>query len=149
MWGNHLEWRKNFGTDEVLDYEYPEVEEVRKAYAHGYHKVDRQGRPVYIELVGRMDLEYFFQVTNFERYIRYFVREYERTIKERMVACTVSSGSLICQSLCILDLHGVKLTQARKVYNFIKQTSTLTQDNYPEMLGTMLIINAPWLFTGV
>ena len=31
----------------------------------------------------------------------------------------------------------------------IKEKSDLAQDNYPEILGNMFILNAPFLFTGI
>lgn len=38
---------------------------------------------------------------------------------------------------------------SKKVYNFIKKISSVMQDNYPECLGQMFIINAPFAFTAV
>lgn len=32
------------------------LELIRKNYPHGYHKTDRQGRPVYIERVGKFNI---------------------------------------------------------------------------------------------
>ena len=48
-----------------------------------------------------------------------------------------------------MDLKNVKLTSASKAYNFVKPASAMAQDNYPEILGNMFIINAPMLFTAV
>ena len=37
----------------------------------------------------------------------------------------------------------------KKVYGLIQMASKIGQDYYPEIMGNMLIINAPMLFTGV
>ena len=36
-----------------------------------------------------------------------------------------------------------------RVYGFIQKASKITQDYYPEQLGQLCIVNAPWTFTAV
>ena len=48
-----------------------------------------------------------------------------------------------------MDLKHVKLSNAGKAYDFVKPVSAMAQNNYPEILGNMFIINAPMLFTGI
>ena len=55
----------------------------------------------------------------------------------------------VSQTITILDLKDVKLGSASKAYNFVKPASEMAQDNYPEILGNMFIVNAPFLFTGI
>ncbi len=43
----------------------------------------------------------------------------------------------------------MQLTKASQSYDFVKPASELAQNNYPEILGNMFIINAPLLFTGI
>jgi len=59
-------------------------------------------------------------------------------------------GRRIEQSLTILDLKGSSMKMmSKQVYNFIQLASKIGQDNYPEILGNMFIINAPMLFSGI
>ncbi|KAG9149337.1 hypothetical protein Leryth_003302 [Lithospermum erythrorhizon] len=50
MWTEMLNWRI-----ENKDFVYVELEEVQRYYPHGYHGVDKKGRPVYIERLGKID----------------------------------------------------------------------------------------------
>lgn len=38
---------------------------------------------------------------------------------------------------------------SKKVYALIQLASKIGQDYYPEIMGQMFIVNAPFLFTGV
>lgn len=145
---NYFQWRTDFGTDHIFSFEFSEVTELKKFYPHGYHKTDRQGRPIYIECLGKLDLKQIFEVTNTDRMIKYYVREYERTLLNRLPACTQAAGVKVEQSLTILDLEGFSMKMmSKQTYDFIKIASSIAQDYYPEMLGQMFIVNAPTLFS--
>lgn len=45
-------------------------------------------------------------------------------------------------------MKGVGISKAGSVYGYIKQASAISQNYYPERLGKLYIINAPWGFAG-
>ncbi|PNX81523.1 sec14 cytosolic factor-like protein, partial [Trifolium pratense] len=64
---NYLKWRKEFRVDMIhKEFKFTEYTEVKKCYPHGYHGVDRCGRPVYIERIGMIDINKLWQVTTNE-----------------------------------------------------------------------------------
>lgn len=80
---------------------------MKKCYPHGYHGVDRHGRPVYIERIGLVDLDKLGQVTTHERFIRYHVSEQEKTLRVRFPACSLEAKRHIASTTSILDVNGI------------------------------------------
>jgi len=93
-------------------------------------------------------------------------------LKYRYYACSKAAGTLIEQSVTILDLKGVGMSivggkvfiyisKIIKIYNFllviiktkvkkfVKLAAKLAQDYYPEILGQMFMINTSSFFSFV
>lgn len=123
---------------------------VKKIYPHTYHKTDKLGRPIYIELMSKVDLSELFKITTEDRMIRYYIKEYERTTLYRFPNCSRVSNKIIEQSIVILDMEGIGLSiLTGKVKEFVKLASDLAQNYYPETLAKMFLINTSFFFSAV
>jgi hypothetical protein len=89
------------------------------------------------------------QFTTEERMLQNLVCEYEKMADPYLPACSRKSGHLLETSCTIMDLKGVGLSNAGSVYGYIQKASGISQNYYPERLGKLYVLNAPWGFATV
>lgn len=46
---------------------------MQEYYPHGYHKIDKKGRPIYIERQGQLRINELFALTNDERLVKHYI----------------------------------------------------------------------------
>jgi len=90
-----------------------------------------------------------YKITTSERMLKNLVTEYEKMSDPRLPACSRKAGKLLETSCTVMDMKGVGVTSIPSVYGYVRQASEISQNYYPERLGKLYIINAPWGFSSV
>lgn len=90
-----------------------------------------------------------YKITTAERMLQNLVVEYEKLADPRLPACSRKAGQLLETCCSVMDLKGVGLSKVSSVYSYVKSASAISQNYYPERLGKLYLINAPWGFSSV
>ena len=133
----------------VPNFDYKEKAEIFNYYPQYYHKTDKDGRPLYIEQLGKINLDAMRKITTDERMLSNLVVEYEKMSDPRLPACSRKAGHLLETSCSIMDLKGVGVGLMSSAYGYLQSASAISQNYYPERLGKLYVINAPWGFSSV
>ena len=151
MFKKFLQWRIDMKVDELREtYEMENLIEIKKVYPHGYHRTDKLGRPVYIELYDKTKVEELFKITTEEKMVKYYIKQYERQVKYIFPACSAVVQKPVEQSCTILDANGIGIfSLVGPIKGFVKIASDIGQDYYPEMLGKMTIVNVGLFFRAI
>ncbi|CAN7032046.1 unnamed protein product, partial [Brassica oleracea var. botrytis] len=143
-WEQMLKWRKEFGADRIIhDFNFKELDKVVRHYPQGYHGVDKDGRPIYIERLGKAHPGKLMDVTTIERYLKYHVQEFERALQEKLPACSIAAKRRVTTTTTILDVEGLGMKNfSPTAANLLASIAKVDCNYYPETLHRMFIVNA-------
>ncbi|KFK31364.1 hypothetical protein AALP_AA6G102800 [Arabis alpina] len=141
---NYMKWRMDSKVDLISKrFKFEEFGEVKKHYPHGFHKVDRNGRPIYIERLGMVDLNAFMKATTIERYVKYHIKEQEKTLSLRYPACSIASEKHVSSTTTILDVSGIGMSNFSKpARSLFMEIQKIDSNYYPETLHRLFVVNA-------
>ena len=71
MFQNNLKFRESNQIDSVLDFEFPEKNEVQDYYQNSWFGCDKIGRPFFIDRIGAINIKGCLQVSTDERIFRW------------------------------------------------------------------------------
>ncbi|KAH8060010.1 hypothetical protein JL722_4966 [Aureococcus anophagefferens] len=141
-WDDTRRWRG--GRADGILAERPLYGAIRRCYPHYYAGSGRDGQPVYVENVGRVDVDGLAEAgVDADAMLRHYVFLNEWTWRELQPAADGPAS----YNVTVLDLDGLKLAQCRGVrFDYVKRCAVLARARYPERCGLMVIANAPSWF---
>ncbi|KAJ5751439.1 uncharacterized protein N7511_008404 [Penicillium nucicola] len=162
-------WRRDHKIKEFYDnLDIDHYEESRKMYPQWTGRRDRDGRPLYVFAVKeftkkRLD-EYLEKILScptastyshpdVPTHIMHFHALYDNLI--RFVTPLVSElprttrDIPVSASTHIIDISGVSMKQFFSIRKYLQETSELATAHYPETLGRVFIVGAPYFFRSI
>uniref|UniRef100_A0A673XKB9 SEC14-like lipid binding 8 n=1 Tax=Salmo trutta TaxID=8032 RepID=A0A673XKB9_SALTR len=143
--GKHLDFRKHMKADTITtEWQPPEV--IEKYLSGGMCGFDREGSPIWWDVIGPVDPKGLFLSASKQDFIKSKIRDCEMLQKE----CDLQSerlGRHVEAITMIYDCEGLGLKHLWKpAIETYGEILTMFEDNYPEGLKRLFVIKAPKLF---
>ena len=152
---NDVDWRKDNDlffvrkqyTNSVLDADY--ATQVFELYPTWLQNFDKQGRPVAYRRFGNLDFAKIRQRLDVDTLLRFHVFETEMALRAGCCSSRLNDCN-IEQITLVVDAAGWGMHLAtRDMIEFIKGIVAIDNAHYPERMGQMLVVNAPWSLSGM
>ena len=157
-WDNMIAWKKehhviermtSMNATEMVFGKRLTLSNIVQKYPYGVIGTDRQGRPLVYKRVGKLNTSIFKDMT-VEEIILWEAMCVTKTMHYWMPRCSVVSGHHVENIVSIIDLDGMGFTSFdSNMRGVIMGGMKLIGDHFPETLGAMFILNAPFSFRGV
>lgn len=111
--------------------------------------LDKEGYPLLVELVGRIDLPGLYASVGEEGFLRFvaWYHEVQETVMARIAAAANAPRHMMD---VVIDMAGLSTRHAStSVYKVLSKRTRLEEDNYPEVCKRVSIVRAPGLFSGI
>ena len=125
--------------------EYPDEEFFQINCPHAYRGFDKEGRPISWERTGVYHLPTLLEGVGEEGILKRRVFHQE-LMARKMRAKEAELGKPVTQQVWVLDVRNISLKPSGEGPKIFRETIKLDSTYYPERLGSMVIINAPFLF---
>eukprot|EP00918_Siedleckia_nematoides_P066970 GHVU01145677.1.p1 GENE.GHVU01145677.1~~GHVU01145677.1.p1 ORF type:complete len:333 (-),score=73.29 GHVU01145677.1:675-1673(-) len=147
MLTGYFSWREEADVESITKTEYKNAGLLRRNYEHGYHGVDKQGRPIYIDRIGSVNVTTLLNEVTEQEVIDIWIQEYEHLVHVILPACAKQNSDSPAKTLTIVDMKNFNMRHVTgKTRKLLNRLTRISQDYYPEILGQMVIINTPGVF---
>jgi len=148
-----LAWRKKYDVDNLFaNFDTEEFEASRRYYPRWTGRRDRDGLPLYVYRIASLSNGIQSEITAVSPKRRYerIIALYEVMMRFVSPFCTYLPHAIaptpVSAVTSIIDLGDSSLRQLWALRSHLQEASELATANYPETLGTVVIINCPSFF---
>nr|XP_033185047.1 SEC14-like protein 2 isoform X3 [Bombus vancouverensis nearcticus] len=140
-----MEWRKQWEVDKLTEWDPPQI--LNDYLPHGLCGFDKDGAPVIVVYFDALDIYGILHVVSRRDMIKVTIKrleEYLKLCREQMLKHGPAAGQVVV----IFDMQGFNLKQYlwRPAGEVVITLIQMYEANYPEILKTCYIINAPKVF---
>lgn len=151
MLTNYFNWRKKVDMKKIMDMDPEKIKAITDIHERGFYGVDNEGRPVTIDRFLLSDVKRILS-SEFDGVREpYMIALHERIINIVFPLASKAANKRIDSLVVIYDLKGINFS---KIFDsnfkaFVKFLINIVQDNYPQILGKMFLVNVSLAFRGI
>lgn len=145
MFRNHLEWRKRMSADTILE-EYKPPKVLEDFFCMGWFGVDKTGSPIRLDRVGRFDQRGLFRSACRSDMLK-FRTAYMMEDALSRIKKAAADGKPVQSISFVLDMEGLAFGNVyRPFIALTREVFKVLEENYPQVLRRVIIINPPFIF---
>jgi hypothetical protein len=146
-WEITQKWREDENVDLLLQEVQPHFDIIKANYPHYFHKRDKMGRPIYIEIPAKTNLK---AISEANVNVDQLVRHYMFTTEYLWKVIEPTEDLELGRTLTILDMEGVTLSMlGGEVTAFMQKTMAFVGEHYPERSHKIFLVNVPFYFSAI
>jgi len=141
------EYRVEEKVDEIFDWAKENaqtVELIESLYPTLVKGFDKGGRPIVYQTLGAIPAARFAKLISLEDLHKFHTLFMENIIK-LLLQRSKDLGKPIYQVTAIIDMGGASL-ESRHFVPYFKDMSKQDEQNYPEIVNAVYVVNSPWVF---
>uniref|UniRef100_U3J4P4 SEC14 like lipid binding 2 n=1 Tax=Anas platyrhynchos platyrhynchos TaxID=8840 RepID=U3J4P4_ANAPP len=144
MLRKHVEVRKRMDADNIVAWEAPEV--IRKYMSGGMCGYDREGSPIWYEIIGPLDAKGLLFSASKQDLLKNKFRDCE-LLRHECEKQSQKLGKKVEMVLMVYDCEGLGLKHLWKpAVEAYGELLSMFEENYPESLKRLFIVKAPKIF---
>lgn len=154
-------WKEEIKLDELCKtFEMPNKQKIKEEFPKYYHHCDKEGRPIEVrvmgaggvsgfsELIGQDDKDAKTRIKMAEELItKDLIVGLETLIQHKLPCASKEKGSPVEQQTVILDLANFSVKNAYNEMTFHQEINSVCEKYFPEVMGKLFVINAPFIFS--
>ncbi|EDQ86341.1 uncharacterized protein MONBRDRAFT_28275 [Monosiga brevicollis MX1] len=145
MLERHLQWRQKHDLDQPIDQLLARVRPGLREWipAPALGGEDENGYPVFWDLPGCLDVAGIQKACTVEEVVQYHGMIFMEYVYSVLTQQIQKHGRYIDKMVVVQDLTGFGLRSHRPLTTFLGEVTQCRNANYPQILKTMVVINAP------
>lgn len=142
MLGKMLTWRETMKVDEIAKSTLPKADVMKQIWPSGLHGCGKEGHPILVNRVGQVDGNKLTAEFTMEDVTKFHIHEME-ALDAHKESESKQRGKRVYKHIAILDLKGLGMGHLKERFTEpMKKFISIDQDNYPETLFVMIVVNA-------
>ena len=126
---DYFHWKAKMNLDDIyLNYQFKKKYQMQLLFPHGFHKITKDGHPIYFEIMGNYNISEFLKLATFDEMFRYEIKIMEILERDYFKICSKLKGSYICGIFSIMDFKGINASFLNpKLISYMKEMSKITR----------------------
>ena len=145
----YFHWKAKVNLDNLYsNYTWKNKNKMLLLLPHGFHKITKEGYPVYFQIMGKLDSDEFFKLITPEELVTYSTKIYETMYRDYFKLCSKIKDRYVYGVFNIIDFKDVKVTSllSKNLLKYLNESTNIMQNYYPESIANIYAINTGFAF---